>query len=79
MFGLKVLLILIYFTTNCRCGFSELVDVNAIINDTQSTQLPGFDDQIVSGNEKFNRCDTPELNDIFLTSNKNKGNEGNFF
>lgn len=51
MSGLKVLLIIIYFATNCHCDFGELVDVNAIIDNVESTQIPGFDDQVVLGND----------------------------
>lgn len=51
MSGLKVILICIWFTSYCSCDFSELVNITAIIDN--STKLPNFDDQVISGNGHF--------------------------
>lgn len=52
MSGLKYfILIVLYFTTYCCCDFSEIVNINSIIDN--STQLPTFDDQILSGKQQI--------------------------
>lgn len=52
MSKLKVLLFIIFFASYCSCDFSDQVNINVIIDN--STLLPNFDIQLITGNvERF--------------------------
>lgn len=53
MFRLKILVICACFISFSDCDFSEIVNIDGIINN--STQLPDLDDQIVPGNEQSSK------------------------
>lgn len=50
MFGLNTFVIVICFISFSGCDFSEIVNIDGIINN--ATQIPDIDDQLVSGNRE---------------------------